>query len=48
MGRVGSGTNILPNLARMERNRAHPGLWMAVLLVILALGAQIALSIPLG
>jgi CAAX protease family protein len=32
----------------MERKLAQPGFWMAVLLVVIALVAQILLSIPLG
>jgi uncharacterized protein len=37
-----------PGLIRMERKLAQPGFWKATLLVLLAMGVQIALSIPLG
>lgn len=33
---------------RMQRKLAHPGFWMAVLLMLLAFGAQVILSVPLG
>lgn len=32
----------------MQRKLAHPGFWMAVLLVLLAFGVQVVLSVPLG
>jgi membrane protease YdiL (CAAX protease family) len=32
----------------MERKLAHPGFWMAVVLVFLALGVQIVLAMPFG
>ncbi len=34
--------------ARMDQKLARPGFWMAVALVLVALGVQIALAIPLG
>ena len=34
--------------ALVERKLAHPGFWMAVGLVLIILGVQIALSVPLG
>ena len=32
----------------VQRQLAHPGFWMAVLLVLLAFGVQVVLSVPLG
>ena len=38
----------MPSCANMGRNLPQPGFWMAVLLVVLVFGLQVALSIPLG
>jgi uncharacterized protein len=46
--KTGSETDRAPGFARMERKLAHPGFGMAVLLVLLALGVQIILAIPVG
>jgi len=46
--KMGSETDGLPGCARRERKLAHPGFWVAVLLVLVGLGVQIVLAIPLG
>lgn len=37
-----------PGFAWSDRKLAHPGFWMAVLLVLVVLGIQMALAMPLG
>jgi membrane protease YdiL (CAAX protease family) len=46
--KMGRETDTSVGCARRELKLAHPGFWMAVLMVLVGLGVQIVLAVPLG